>query len=512
MKPDPQPGDPSPAPLDGYYAECAYVPTWQAELAPAWLDHVALWAGLAAPRAEPGAPFRYLEVGCGLGWTLNLLAAANPEGQFVGIDAMGEQIAQARAVARAAGLTNVRFVHATLEQVRSRRFPRFHYLVAHGVYTWVSDHNASLLFELAARVLIPGGLCYLGYNVEPGWSALRPAQQLLFTAMRDQHASHTGAAIDAARALVRQVRDLSNTRLGLAEHGSELLDRLLDMPSAYLGHEFLNAHWRPVFVTEAHARARQAALDYVGSARLALRYDDYLLRRAQRALLAAQPPGTQRELVKDSCLGQMLRTDVFVKGGHSLSLRAQRDQRAHATFALSVAPPHVHYDVQTPAGRLRFDRPAVRVLVQALASGPCRVTDVARRVPRHGCSLSALLAALDLLLFSGAIMPVDPRKAAPRATAMNALLRAGAGTGTNPASSGMAPQVGRHGTALRVAAIELLLLTHRGARPPGLRVARALLAARGLDAGQAEAGAQDLRACLRLWPTRQRWLRGFGVA
>ncbi len=330
--------------------------------------------------------------------------------------------------------------------------------------------------------------------------------------MQSEHATGTGAAIDAARALVRQVRDLSNTRLGLAEHGSELLDRLLDMPSAYLGHEFLNAHWRPVFVTEAHARARRAGLAYVGSARLALRYDDYVLRREQRALLASQPPGTQRELVKDSCLGQMLRTDVFVKGGHSLSLRAQRDQRAHATFALSVAPPHVHYDVQTPAGRLRFARPAVRVLVQALASGPCRVRDVARRVPRHGCSLSALLAALDLLLFSGAVMPVDPRKAAPRATAMNALLRAGAGTGTNPASSGMAPQVGRYGAALRVAAVELLLLGQRGARPPGLSATRALLAIRGFDPDRIPGGGQDLRACLRQWPARRRWLRSVGVA
>lgn len=505
-------GDPTRDPIDGYYTDSDYLPTWQPELAPAWLDHVATWAGLAAPRPQAGAPFRYCEVGCGLGWTLNLLAAANPEGSFVGIDAMPEQIARARAVARAAGLENVRFVRATLDEVRHRRFPRFHYVAAHGLYTWISDRNAALLFELAARVLAPGGLCYLAYNVEPGWSALRPVQQLLSSATRYLPAASATASIEQALGLLDQVRSAAGERLGLGARAGSQLDYLRSLPKAYLGHEFLNAHWRPVFVTEAHARAQRAGLDFVDSARPRLRHADYLLRREQRALIAAQPAGPLRELVKDVCLGQMFRADVFVKSARTVSLFEARRRRTTSTFALAVAPKQVDYAVSTPAGRLRFDTRPVRALVRALAAGPCRPVDVARRAPRHGCRMSELLAAVELLLFTGALTPVDPRKRAPRAPSLNALLRAHAGAGSNPASGGQAPQVGRHGGALRVTPLELLLLSHADARPPGLRAMRALLAARGADSAQALPGGEEtLRECLRHWPARRRWLHSLGV-
>lgn len=502
---------------DGYFTVSDYVPTWQPELAPAWLDHVATDAGLAAPRLRAGAPFRYCEIGCGLGWTLNLLAAANPEGRFVGIDAMAGQVRQARAVARAAGLTNVRFVHATLAQVRERRFPRCHYITAHGVYTWVSDDNADHLFDFAARVLLPGGLCYLGYNVEPGWSALRPAQHLLQSAALHLPASPTTPPIDGAVALLRQARAAAGEGFGLTAQAARLLDDLLALPRAYLGHEFLNAHWRPVFVTEAHARAQRVGLSYVASARPALRRPDYLLRRDQRALVDAQPPGPLRELVQDVCLAQMFRADVFVKHGTPLSLTAQRKRRTTGTYALCQPPAEVAYAVQTPAGRLRFEQRAVRVLVRALAAGPCRAIDVARRVARHGCRMSELLAAQDLLLFSGAIVPVDPRKRAPRAAALNAVLRAHALTRTNPLSHGSPPQLGRHGTAWQVTTLDLLLLGHAGDSAPRLRDVLATLDAHSVDLACIVGGAPGraaqhmLRARLRQWPARQRWLRGLGV-
>jgi SAM-dependent methyltransferase len=72
---------------------------------PNWLDWVALLRG-----AEPPHDTRcVLELGCGQGFGLCVLAAANPEHRFVGLDFNPEHIAHARGLVRRTGLTNIEF-------------------------------------------------------------------------------------------------------------------------------------------------------------------------------------------------------------------------------------------------------------------------------------------------------------------------------------------------------------------------------------------------------------------
>src|SRR3546814_10811048 len=65
---------------------------------------LALLHGFRVPDAR--APFRYLELGCGQGFGLCLLAALYPHGAFVGVDFNPEHIAHARELAHGAGLSN----------------------------------------------------------------------------------------------------------------------------------------------------------------------------------------------------------------------------------------------------------------------------------------------------------------------------------------------------------------------------------------------------------------------
>ena len=53
---------------------------------------------------------RIMALGTAAVATLNLLAAANPQGQFVGVDFLPEHVDHGRAVAQAAGLTNIQFI------------------------------------------------------------------------------------------------------------------------------------------------------------------------------------------------------------------------------------------------------------------------------------------------------------------------------------------------------------------------------------------------------------------
>src|SRR2546430_5207931 len=94
---------------DGYAADIPYLRDFKPMLAPAWLDHVALVAGIEPPARRN--EFAWCDLGCGQGVTAAILAATHPSGVFHGIDAMPVHIDHARRLAAAAAIPNLQ-LHA----------------------------------------------------------------------------------------------------------------------------------------------------------------------------------------------------------------------------------------------------------------------------------------------------------------------------------------------------------------------------------------------------------------
>ena len=94
---------------DGYAADIPYLRDFKPMLAPAWLDHVALVAGIEPPARRNG--FAWCDLGCGQGVTAAILAATHPSGVFHGVDAMPVHIDHARRLAAAAAIPNLQ-LHA----------------------------------------------------------------------------------------------------------------------------------------------------------------------------------------------------------------------------------------------------------------------------------------------------------------------------------------------------------------------------------------------------------------
>ena len=145
----------------GYDASAGYTYGFCPEMAPDWLDLAATMAGSAPARASGDAPFRYLELGCGQGMGLCLLAAANPQGQFVGVDFLPEHVDHGRAVAQAAGLTNIQFSDGdfvALAQQWPTAFGQFDYVTLHGVYSWITPRCARRSSAASAKPPRPAAL------------------------------------------------------------------------------------------------------------------------------------------------------------------------------------------------------------------------------------------------------------------------------------------------------------------------------------------------------------------
>src|SRR5215467_325763 len=92
---------------DRYTTDIPYLRDFKPMLAPAWLDHVALVAGIEPPDRHSG--FTWCDLGCGQGVTAAILAATHPNGVFHGIDAMPLHIDHGGRLAAEAAIPNLYF-------------------------------------------------------------------------------------------------------------------------------------------------------------------------------------------------------------------------------------------------------------------------------------------------------------------------------------------------------------------------------------------------------------------
>ena len=115
-------------------------------------------------------PFRYLDLACGNGHTLTLLADAYPQADFVGIDINPAHIEKANSIAERAGLTNVTFIQGDVVDLNSADYQPFDICAVSGVFSWLDQGRQKSLLSFVHDIVRKGGLFYLDYSAQPGMS------------------------------------------------------------------------------------------------------------------------------------------------------------------------------------------------------------------------------------------------------------------------------------------------------------------------------------------------------
>lgn len=409
--------------IDGYLGGETYPTGFHKQFAPAWIDAMLRQRGLVPPRVAEGAPFQLLDLGCGDGLALVALAAAHPEGRFVGVDALAEHVQRGTAAAAYAGLTNVAFFHARFADMDDPIEPAFDYITAQGVLAWMSAENRAHVRRLCGRYLKPGGISCIGYNTMPGWSHGLAVQQMLNLFAEAQQ----GSAVERFAAALAQVR-------AIAEAGAPAdvarflawLDGIAGtLPARYFPHEYLNRHWQPLWSGQEHAALAEHGLTYAGSSRAELVRPEFALSQSQRDALARIHAGPARETALDVMLDQTFRIDLF---GTDLRHTEDADgERMAGWWAAVTGAAEADFALVSPAITVRFDTPAARALLAGLADGPKRLGDIAAQ---SGLPAGELLHAVDALWASGQALPCDPPAHRPHAGRFNQLNAAAAKAGT----------------------------------------------------------------------------------
>jgi SAM-dependent methyltransferase len=350
----------------GYNVSVGYTANFFPQMAPDWLDFCIQTQGFDSQRSGPS--FRYADLGCGQGFHLCLLAAANPQAEFVGIDFGPEHIAHGQELAAAAGLTNVKFIQADFLELATgwpTELGTFDYIVVQGVLSWISDELRAAVFHCVAQASKPGTVAAFGYNSPPGWLSSVPFQHVAnrFSKSHDAIAAVSGAIATFGR--------LGAAKAQLFEqmpHFKTDLETLATKPPSYLAHEFLPDHWAPLWHSDVAQQLRGADFTYVGSATVAEALLPDSLPPELGAIIKEQTDKSVREDLQDIAIMQRFRRDIFCRNPRpAKSGTLAGSAPIHLISAPQESAP-VHF--RTTFGGLTVDYGAVADILAALTDGP----------------------------------------------------------------------------------------------------------------------------------------------
>ncbi|WP_162141968.1 class I SAM-dependent methyltransferase [Aureimonas ureilytica] len=395
----------------GYVSELAYTFGFYRELSPQLLNFSATVYGNSATQSESTSRLQICELGCGQGFTANILAAANPQHDFVAIDFNPTQICGARTLAADASLANIRFSDLSFSELSSNPdLPdRFNIIVLHGIWSWINDTNRSAISAFIRSKLDVGGLVYISYNALPGWAGGMSLRRLFV-----DHASQTNGPItpriEDALTFVDRLKG-SGANFFRANPGQvDRFERIKAQDRSYLAHEYFNRDWAPFYHADVAAELAEAKLTFLGSAGLLEGVDAVNLTPEQSAILAEIGDPAKRETVKDFIVNQQFRRDIFVKGPLPLSPRLAREQWLNQRFALSTPRDDVTLTVRGTLGEANLAPDVYNPILDSLAAGPKTLRQMASEPAIDKLGWNRVTQALTILVGANHLQPCLPLK------------------------------------------------------------------------------------------------------
>ncbi len=406
----------------GYASGIEYTAGFYRDQSPAYLNFVCVLNGFEPVPLD--RPFTYFELGFGRGLTINVQAAANPQGRFYGADFNPAHVCGARQLCDAAGLGNLTLLEnsfAELAEGKVDSLPQFDFITLHGIYTWVSRENREHVARFIKRYLKPGGVVYVSYNAMPGWAGAVPMQRLLL----EYATLHPGRSTDQVEHARQFFGQMMAAKAGYFVRNPGIEKRLESLKTGdphYLVHEYMNVHWEPLYHADvARQLGEEAKVDYVGSAELPLAFQQLYMNQEKQDLLKSIPDATLRETVKDYIIDTTFRKDVFVRGARPMRQQRYLDCLFQFGLALCVPRDLVSLKMKLAFGEINAREDVHGPVLDALAERPHSLSELAALPAMQGKSLSQVVQVAALLTATSQAS-IYPLQQAPEAAASAAAL------------------------------------------------------------------------------------------
>lgn len=364
---------------EGYMTEIEYVYTYHSHLNPSHMQLVMASAGFAPPAVKTAC-----ELGFGQGVSTNMHAAAS-SAVWYSTDFHPGHTAYARGLATTSNSQSYFFDQSFADFCTRPDLPDFELIVLHGIWSWISDANRSVIIDFVRRKLKPGGVFSISYNTLHGWSSMLPTRDLLtehaqrMSAPGLDIASRVDVALEFADQLLAACPNFAKSNL-------QVVQKLIEMKGLdrrYVAGEYFSRDWQPMPFSDVAEWLSTAKLSFACSAEYSHQVDAVRLTQPQQNLLKAITDPQFRETVRDFSLEQSFRKDYWIKGGEKLSPQ-ESNEILRAQFIVLVCPAaNVHFRTQMADSRAAMTAAEGAPLLGALADHkPRTLGDLALQVPQ----------------------------------------------------------------------------------------------------------------------------------
>ncbi|OWW18998.1 class I SAM-dependent methyltransferase [Noviherbaspirillum denitrificans] len=388
----------------GYVADIGYTFGYYTELNPLRLRLPLLSSGYAFPNVESAC-----ELGFGQGVSVNMHAAASSIAHY-GTDFNPAQANFAQELARQSGARLHLHDEAFAEFCNRSDLPDFDYIGLHGIWSWISDENRSVIVDFIRRKLKVGGVLYISYNTQPGWAAMLPMRGLLtehaqvMAAPGQGIVSRIDSALDFAERLLATDPIFGRVNPVVGER----IKRMKDQNRSYLAHEYFNRDWHPMTFSRMAEWLAGAKLNFACSAHYVDHVDAVNLSTEQQAFLKEIPDAMFREAVRDFMCNTQFRRDYWIKGGRRLNPVERVEALRQQQVILVNSPENVELKVSGYIGDATLNEGIYCPLLEAMSDHkPKTLNQLEQMTKAKGLSLPQILQAVMILVGKNDLAPVQ---------------------------------------------------------------------------------------------------------
>lgn len=390
---------------DGYVTDIGYTFGYYNELNPLRSKIAFLNAGFAPP-IDSGV---HCELGFGQGISINIHAAATGSNWY-GSDFNPSQASFAQSLALASGakiqLTDLDF--ASFSNLIT--LPDFDTISLHGIWSWISDENRTIIVDFIKSKLKVGGLLYISYNSQPGWANFSPIRHLLA-----QHASIMGSDGQGISSRVSESLIFAEKFLKLqspfVSNNQQIISKFSQIKNQdpyYLAHEYFNKNWNPMYFSDMVNWLEPSKVSYVCSANLLDHIDAINLSNDHLSTLKEIDNLIFKQTVRDFIINQQFRRDYWIKGPIKLTPTERELQIRAQHIILTSHINDVPNAVRGSLGEASLNSNIYKPLLNVLSTyEPISIDYLTTSLLNYNINFNQVLEAVTILLGTGHILPVQ---------------------------------------------------------------------------------------------------------
>ena len=388
---------------DGYVSEVDYTYGYYGELNPLQTKLKLLFAGIKPPEIKTAC-----ELGFGQGVSL-LSNSAGSNISWYGNDFNPNQVAFVHEAINETGIS-LNATDEDFERFCSRSdLPGFDFIALHGIWSWISEKNRKVISSFIAEKLNVGGVLYISYNAEPGRTAIRPFRDLMEWHSRSMTAPHAplGKKIENSISFMEKLLSVESAYSSAHPHVSNSFQDIIKKDTNYLAHEYFNADWAPMSIKELNEYLVNGKLQFAASAspKELLPYLNFTQEQLQIIDAISEP--IFKEYVKDFCINQDFRRDLWVKGARRLT-KAERDTELLSMLVTLVAPANnIKLETETILGKVSLNKEIYQPIIDFLdGKSSVAISDITLKL-KNKVNLDQIFEACILLTAKGVLCLVQ---------------------------------------------------------------------------------------------------------